>query len=134
MPDVIYEKRERFAIFKMNRPERLNALGGTLRAEMEAAVDDFNEDPNMRVSILTGEGRAFCAGFDLREGAERADRGEQVTGQQTRTATVPRLLFSGSPSPSSQRSTSSPSAAGWSRRSTATSASCPARPSSACRR
>src|SRR5688572_6228988 len=99
MPDVIYEKRDSYAIFTLNRPERLNALGGTLRAEMEEAVDDFNADPQMRAGILTGAGRAFCAGFDLREGAERANRGERVTPQQRPQGTIPRLLYSGSPKP-----------------------------------
>ena len=99
MSDILYEKHDHYAVFTMNRPERLNALGGTMRDEMEEAVDDFNDDPDMRVGILTGAGRAFCAGFDLREGAERADRGEKVTGQQARQATVPRLLYSGSPKP-----------------------------------
>ena len=71
MPDVIYEKRDFYALFTMNRPERLNAQSLGLQQEMEEAVADFNDDVHMRVGILTGAGRAFCAGADLKEMAER---------------------------------------------------------------
>ena len=67
MPDLIYEKRDRYAIFTMNRPERLNALGGTMDAELNEALLDFNADPQMRAGIVTGTGRAFSAGADLKE-------------------------------------------------------------------
>jgi crotonobetainyl-CoA hydratase len=97
MPDALYEKRDFYAIFTLNRPERLNALGGQLRAEMEENVDDFNEDPNMRVGILTGAGRAFSAGMDLKEAADRANTGEGVAARQT--GQVPRHVYSGSPKP-----------------------------------
>jgi enoyl-CoA hydratase/carnithine racemase len=70
MPDVLYEKRDNYAIFTLNRPERLNAMGGNMAAELDAAVADFTADPHMRVGILTGAGRAFSAGGDLRQMAE----------------------------------------------------------------
>ena len=77
MPDLLYEKRERHALFTMNRPERLNALGGTMTADLTAALADFEADPAMRAGILTGAGRAFSAGADLKEMDRRnADRGE----------------------------------------------------------
>ena len=73
MPDVLYEKNpeQHYAVFTLNRPDRLNAIGGQLMAEMLEAMDDFTNDPEMRVGILTGSGRAFCAGADMREGADR---------------------------------------------------------------
>ena len=67
MPDLIYEKFDHYAVLTMNRPHRLNALGGDLRRLMREAVDDLESDPEMRVGILTGAGRAFCAGADLKE-------------------------------------------------------------------
>ena len=67
MPDLIYEKFDHYAILTMNRPERLNALGGDLRRLTTEAVADFEADPAMRVGILTGTGRAFSAGADLKE-------------------------------------------------------------------
>lgn len=71
MPDLLYEKKDFYAVFTMNRPERLNSLGGTMNEERMEALDDFNSDPNMRVGIVTGSGRAFSAGADLKEMAER---------------------------------------------------------------
>ena len=66
-PDLIYEKFGHYAVLTMNRPHRLNALGGDLRRLMREAVDDLESDPDMRVGILTGAGRAFSAGADLKE-------------------------------------------------------------------
>ncbi|MSQ14442.1 MAG: enoyl-CoA hydratase [Dehalococcoidia bacterium] len=72
MADLEYDKRDNYAIFTMNRPDRLNALGGAMMGELESALLDFNNDPKMRVGILTGAGdRAFCAGADLKEMAQR---------------------------------------------------------------
>ena len=67
MPDLIYEKFDHYAILTMNRPERLNALGGDLRRLTTEAMADFEADPEMRAGILTGTGRAFSAGADLKE-------------------------------------------------------------------
>lgn len=67
MPDLTYEKHERYALFTLNRPEQLNALGGSLFQELDAALADFAADPALRVGILTGAGRAFSAGADLKE-------------------------------------------------------------------
>jgi enoyl-CoA hydratase/carnithine racemase len=76
MPDLIYEKHETYAVFTMNRPERLNALGGTRMTDLRDALADFTADPEMRAGILTGAGRAFSAGADLKEMNQRnVDRG-----------------------------------------------------------
>ena len=72
MPDLIYEKREHYAIFTMNRPERLNALGGAMQQELAEALEDFTADNEMRAGIVTGTGdRAFSAGADLKEMSAR---------------------------------------------------------------
>ena len=78
MADLLYEKHESCAILTFNRPERLNARGGAMASELEAAMQDFNADSAMRVGILTGAGRGFSVGIDLKEAAERAARGEHV--------------------------------------------------------
>ena len=70
MPDLLYEKHDDYAIFTYNRPERLNALGGQLINQLTEAIRDFTNDPKMRVGIVTGSGRAFSAGGDLKEMAE----------------------------------------------------------------
>jgi enoyl-CoA hydratase/carnithine racemase len=78
MPDLVYEKRGRYAVFTMNRPERLNALGGSMMSELRDALADFTADPEMRAGILTGTGRAFSAGADLKEMNQRnVDRGDR---------------------------------------------------------
>ncbi|MBI2767764.1 MAG: enoyl-CoA hydratase/isomerase family protein [Chloroflexi bacterium] len=71
MPDLIYEKFDNHAVFTMNRPERLNALGGTMQAELNEALADFSADAGMRAGIVTGAGRAFSAGADLKEMSAR---------------------------------------------------------------
>ena len=67
MPDLLYEKHDNYAVFTMNRPDRLNALGGQLFDDLAEAMQDFTDDPKMRAGILTGAGRAFSAGGDLKE-------------------------------------------------------------------
>ena len=60
------EKRDKVATICLNRPERLNALNGTARAELIAACDEFAADSSVSVVVLKGRGRAFCAGADVR--------------------------------------------------------------------
>lgn len=66
MPHLDYQKRDGIAYLIMNRPERRNALSPQMIVEMAAAWQDFRDDREARVAILTGAGdRAFCAGADL---------------------------------------------------------------------
>ncbi len=99
MPDLLYEKRDQFAVFTMNRPERLNALGGTMMDDLTEALRDFNDDPEMRAGILTGTGRAFSAGADLKEMNQRnVDRGDNAAPIRTFDP-ASSLPFSRSPKP-----------------------------------
>ena len=68
---VNYSVEGHVATIAMNRPERLNAYGSQLREDMTGAWAEAVADDNVRVIILTGEGRIFCAGRDIREQAER---------------------------------------------------------------
>ncbi|MEE9577587.1 MAG: enoyl-CoA hydratase/isomerase family protein [Gemmatimonadota bacterium] len=63
---LIYEKKSRAAILRLNRPERLNAVSLPLYQAMETALTDLRDDQSIRVAILTGTGRAFCAGADVK--------------------------------------------------------------------
>ncbi len=73
MPHVLLEKHDGYAIVTLNRPEAMNALSRDLRKEFVAVFKDCIDDDNVRVIILTGNGKAFCAGFDLVElGADPA--------------------------------------------------------------
>ncbi len=55
------------AHLRMNAPERLNALSDAMLAELQAAFDALKEDRSIRAVILSGQGKAFCAGHDLKE-------------------------------------------------------------------
>ncbi len=70
MPYVLYEKRDHIAYITLNRPERMNALGRELSAELAEAEAQFAADDDAWIGIYTGAGdRAFCAGRDLKEAA-----------------------------------------------------------------
>ncbi len=66
-PIIIYEKKESVASIKLNRPEVLNALNQALFRDLTAALDEAENDADVRVVVVSGAGRAFCAGQDLRE-------------------------------------------------------------------
>ena len=63
---IILDKRERIATITLNRPERLNALNEKMEEELIAAYDDIASDDEVRVMVITGAGRGFCAGEDVR--------------------------------------------------------------------
>jgi enoyl-CoA hydratase len=65
-PALLYEKDGHVATLTMNRPEVRNALNAEMLCRMADAWQDVNDDPNIRVALLTGAGdQAFCAGADL---------------------------------------------------------------------
>ncbi|MBL8417816.1 MAG: enoyl-CoA hydratase/isomerase family protein [Dechloromonas sp.] len=66
MSVVHYDKRDRIAYVTLNRPEALNALDDVLNDALWAVWQDFEQDPTVDVAILTGSGKAFCAGADLK--------------------------------------------------------------------
>ena len=65
--EIRYEVESGVAWLRLNRPERLNALTGTLSAEASDAVARTGEDDAARCLVITGEGRGFCAGQDLKD-------------------------------------------------------------------
>ncbi len=71
MAIVETEANDGVFVVRMNRPERLNALGVELRAALADAWTEFQERDDVEVAIYTGTGRAFCAGEDMRESLER---------------------------------------------------------------
>jgi enoyl-CoA hydratase/carnithine racemase len=70
---VLYEVAEGVATITLNRPERLNAWNAQLAAELSAALDRADADDEVRAVVLTGAGRAFCAGADLEKGGATFD-------------------------------------------------------------
>lgn len=75
MAVVETEHRGQVMLVRMNRPDRLNALGAQLRAELAQAFVEFRDNPDSEVAVLTGSGRAFCAGEDMKESLERGAPG-----------------------------------------------------------
>lgn len=70
----LVEKNDHIMTVRINRPDRLNALHPPANAELGEVFDDFAQDDDMWVAIITGEGRGFSAGNDLRYQAEGGER------------------------------------------------------------
>lgn len=70
---LIYQREDAICHLTLNRPEKLNALDAILMSELREAFETIEADPEIRVVILTGAGRAFSAGFDIERGPEQAD-------------------------------------------------------------
>jgi 2-(1,2-epoxy-1,2-dihydrophenyl)acetyl-CoA isomerase len=66
---IVYEKRDGVAVITLNRPERMNAFTDVMIREWAAALEDARVDREVRAVIVTGNGRGFCAGADLRSGS-----------------------------------------------------------------
>ena len=69
---VIYEKNQSIATIKLNRPKVLNAMNKQLWLDFQAALDDAGNDPAIKVLVVTGRGRAFSTGADLKESKTRS--------------------------------------------------------------
>jgi enoyl-CoA hydratase/carnithine racemase len=76
---ILLEKKEGVGILILNRPERMNALNEKMYAELVQAIQEVDQDDEVRVLIVTGAGKAFCAGADVggMSAAERKQRGPE---------------------------------------------------------
>ena len=72
MSTILLSKQNGVAVLKFNRPKVFNSFNAEMRLAMLNALDDCAADPSVRCVILTGEGRAFCAGQDLAEISDAA--------------------------------------------------------------
>jgi len=75
MAIVETERHGQVMVIRMNRPERLNALGQEIRHDLAEAWCEFRDSDQLEVAIFTGTGRAFCAGEDMKESVERGAPG-----------------------------------------------------------
>ena len=73
---VLYDVADGVAILTLNRPDKLNAFGGTMREDLRAAVDRATDDDDVGALIITGAGRAFCSGADLGDRIADLETGE----------------------------------------------------------
>lgn len=69
---IIYEKKDGVATVKLHRPKVLNAMNSQMWFDLQSALDDVKNDPQIKVLIITGEGRAFSTGADLKESKTRS--------------------------------------------------------------
>ena len=84
MPEtIIYDKKDHIVTITLNRPEALNSINRKLRAELSEAINTIDADKDTYVGVITGNGRAFCAGRDLKERAQdNADGVEAEAGHR----------------------------------------------------
>ena len=75
VPDLIETIENGIAILTLNRPERLNALSMDIRAGLLEALERLGHDSSVGCIVLTGSGRAFCAGGDVKSMGERSAAG-----------------------------------------------------------
>jgi 2-(1,2-epoxy-1,2-dihydrophenyl)acetyl-CoA isomerase len=73
---VLLERTGAVAVLTLNRPESLNSLVVEMKTALREAVEQVRDDPSVRALVLTGAGRAFCVGQDLREHAALLDAGD----------------------------------------------------------
>lgn len=76
--ELIVERDGGVLTLTLNRPERLNAISGPMLGALAAELARANADPEVRAVVLTGAGRGFCAGLDLRARAEDGDGGGEA--------------------------------------------------------
>lgn len=75
---VLIEHREHILTLTLNRPDRLNAISGPMLNELAVKLKEANRDPEVRVVILTGAGKGFCSGLDLKDTQERIESGKDI--------------------------------------------------------
>lgn len=81
---IAFEKEDHVAIITLNRPEKLNAVTRMMIDELKEALENVAIDDKVRVLIVTGAGRGFCAGADLKASGSEAEIGEGATPEEQR--------------------------------------------------
>jgi enoyl-CoA hydratase/carnithine racemase len=89
---ILFERQDRIATLTLNRPERLNAWTPRMALDLSNALRVCNEDDDVRAVVITGAGRAFCAGADLGRGGATFGsfvEGREQEGAKPRPETIP---------------------------------------------
>ena len=76
---ILVEKADDIAVVTLNRPERLNAWTAQMSAELHTAISGCNDDPEVGAIVVTGAGRGFCAGADIRDNFKARMEGQPAT-------------------------------------------------------
>lgn len=80
---ILFDVKDQVAVITLNRPERLNAFTGQMMQEFLDALQKVEDNDDLRVSIVTGAGRGFCAGADLAGGGKTFDASQREESNQT---------------------------------------------------
>jgi enoyl-CoA hydratase len=91
-PVLLVEKADGIAVLTLNRPDSMNALSHELRGALAHELEALRSDEETEVVILTGAGRAFCAGLDLKELANPVPRGPEAHGEASVQLKLPDLI------------------------------------------
>jgi enoyl-CoA hydratase/carnithine racemase len=73
--DIVLDHREQILTITLNRPDRLNAISGPMLNELGAKLKEANRDPDVRVVVITGAGKGFCSGLDLKDTQQNIESG-----------------------------------------------------------
>lgn len=90
---ILTETRGRVGVIRLNRPAKLNAWTGTMGGEIQDQIGQWNDDPGIGAIVITGEGRAFCAGADIGGFAERVQQQDAGTAERRRRDGYPYTTF-----------------------------------------
>ena len=80
MPSVIFKKEDRIGRVILNRPNKMNAINDSMPKEIENAIQLADSDPDIHVIILSGAGKAFCAGYDLEHYSKESETNNVIQG------------------------------------------------------
>jgi 2-(1,2-epoxy-1,2-dihydrophenyl)acetyl-CoA isomerase len=83
--NILTTKQDGIMTVTLNRPEKLNAMRKVEFTRLAELIEDFRDSPEMKIFVLTGKGRAFCAGEDLNELLEPAGIGLEEVNESVRT-------------------------------------------------
>lgn len=86
---ILTEQQGRVGIIRLNRPDRLNAWNDAMGQELSEQIEAWNDDDSIGAILVTGEGRAFCAGADIGGFAERAETNKEGSGESMRRGGAP---------------------------------------------
>ncbi|MAG33362.1 MAG: enoyl-CoA hydratase [Deltaproteobacteria bacterium] len=92
MPDVLSERIDHVLLVTLNRPDRMNSIGGNLLTLLSETFLGAEQDPDVRVILLTGAGRGFCSGLDLKEVSSSSTNVTQSSGVPSIGETPPLLM------------------------------------------
>lgn len=90
---ILYDKEDGVATIRLNRPRVLNAMNQQLWLDLQAALEDTRRDPEIKVLIITGQGRAFSTGADLKESKDRGLEDYRVYLEQLQAASRRLIRF-----------------------------------------